>query len=148
MKITKDFQEAQKARLEAQKELSSQIKEGLKAARPERPAKPVVPEVVEDLRKEHDKALKKISTSKKELMEKLSRIKLTPEGHKALLDGFRDDQKKLQEEMKNIHRQIREAMEEAKGDAADADVRGGDRPPRRPPPRPDSKTDDRRPSDR
>jgi hypothetical protein len=145
-KITKGFQEAQKDRIDAQKELSSQIKDGLKAARPERPAKPVVPDAVNDLRKQHDETLKQVSEAKKALMQKLSAGKLSREDHKALLDGFREGQKKLQEDMKSIQRQIREAIEKPTGDAADAKERVDRRPPPRPKPAP--KTDDRRPTGR
>ena len=145
-KISKDFQEVQKARIDAQKELSSQIKDGLKAARPERPAKPVVPDAVHDLRKQHDETLKQVSEAKKALMQKLSAGKLSREDHKALLDGFREGQKKLQEDMKSIQRQIREAIEKPTGDAADAKERVDRRPPPRPKPAP--KTDDRRPTGR
>jgi hypothetical protein len=145
-KITKGFQEAQKARIDAQKELSSQIKDGLKAARPERPAKPVIPDAVNDLRKQHDETLKQVSEAKKALMQKLSAGKLSKEDHKALLDGFREGQKKLQEDMKSIQRQIREAIGKPAGDVADTKERVDRRPPPRPKPAP--KTDDRRPTDR
>jgi uncharacterized membrane protein len=145
-KITKGFQEAQKARIDAQKELSSQIKDGLKAARPERPAKPVIPDAVNDLRKQHDETLKQVSEAKKALMQKLSAGKLSKEDHKALLDGFREGQKKLQEDMKSIQRQIREAIEKPAGDVADTKERVDRRPPPRPKPAP--KTDDRRPTGR
>ena len=145
-KITKGFQEAQKDRIDAQKELSSQIKDGLKAARPERPAKPVIPDAVNDLRKQHDETLKQVSEAKKALMQKLSAGKLSKEDHKALLDGFREGQKKLQEDMKSIQRQIREAIEKPAGDVADTKERVDRRPPPRPKPAP--KTDDRRPTGR
>jgi uncharacterized phage infection (PIP) family protein YhgE len=145
-KITKGFQEAQKDRIDAQKELSSQIKDGLKAARPERPAKPVIPDAVNDLRKQHDETLKQVSEAKKALMQKLSAGKLSKEDHKALLDGFREGQKKLQEDMKSIQRQIREAIEKPTGDATDSKERVDRRPPPRPKPAP--KTDDRRPTGR
>ncbi|GEM_PF-1332143 len=145
-KITKDFQEAQKSRIDAQKELSSQIKDGLKAARPERPAKPVIPEAVNNLRKQHDETLKQVSEAKKALMQKLAAGKLSKEDHKALLDDFREGQKKLQEDMKSIQRQIREAIEKPAGDVADNKERVDRRPPPRPKPAP--KTDDRRPTGR
>ena len=40
--------------------------------------------------------------------------KASKEERKDLLDGFREQQKKLQEEMKNIQRQIRESIDKPK----------------------------------
>ncbi|MEK9983258.1 MAG: hypothetical protein VW879_00820 [Opitutae bacterium] len=145
-KITKEFQEANKDRYEAQKELAKSLKDGLKAARPERPAKPVVPEKVLELRAAHDKVLKSVSESKRELMSALS--KASKEERKDLLDGFREQQKKLQEEMKNIQRQIRESIDKPKTDAIAEKPRVERRPPPRPRPDVSSKTDDRRPAGR
>ncbi len=143
-KITKEFHEANKDRFEAQKELAKTLKDGLKAARPERPSKPVVPEKVLELRAAHDKVIKSVSESKRELMAALA--KASKEERKSLLDGFREEQMKLQEEMKNIQRQIRESIHATSTDATAVKTRVK----RRPPPRPDvsAKTTDRRPTDR
>ena len=54
------------------------------------------------------------------------------EERKDLLDGFREQQKKLQEEMKNIQRQIRESIDKPKTDV----IAEKPRVERRPPPTP------------
>jgi len=145
-KITKEFHDTNKDRFDAQKELAKSLKDGLKAARPERPAKPVVPEKVLELRAAHDKVLKSVSESKREFMSALS--KASKEERKDLLDGFREQQKKLQEEMKNIQRQIRESIDKPKTDVIAEKPRVERRPPPRPRPDVSSKTDDRRPAGR
>ena len=126
-KITKEFHDTNKDRFDAQKELAKSLKDGLKAARPERPAKPVVPEKVLELRAAHDKVLKSVSESKREFMSALS--KASKEERKDLLDGFREQQKKLQEEMKNIQRQIRESIDKPKTDVIAEKPRVERRPP-------------------
>lgn len=143
-KITKEFHDTNKDRFAAQKELAKTLKDGLKAARPERPSKPKVSKEVLDLRADHDKVLKSVSESKRELMASLSKV--TKEERKALFDGFREEQKKLQEELKNIQRQIRESMDASKTTVSNVKARVERRPPPRP--EPATKTDSRRPTDR
>ena len=141
--ITKAFHEENKARFEGQKDLSKEIKEGLKDARPERPSKPEVPEAVLELRAAHDEILKSAADSKRSLVSALAKASI--QERKALLDNFREEQKTLQDEMKNLQRQIRESIEKPKG-GKDGGVRPNLRPPPRP--KPGGKTDDRRPTDR
>jgi predicted transcriptional regulator len=111
--VTRQFKANHQTHLAAQKFLASQIKEGLKAARPERPSKPEVTaevkEQVQGLQDQHKKIHETIQASKAKLKESLHDV-VSKEERRQLLDAFRQDQKDLHEQMKNIQRQIRETM--------------------------------------
>ena len=85
-----------------------------------------------------------VAETKRALVTALAKASI--QERKALLDNFREEQKTLQDEMKNLQRQIRESIEKPKGDEKPDKVRPDLRPPPRP--KPGEKTDDRRPSDR
>jgi len=144
--ITKKFEADNLTRLQAQKELAREIKTGLKEARPERPAKPQIStEIktkVELLRKQHGEINKAVAESTKEL--KIQLQTATREQRKELLDAFREDQQKLHQDLKNIQRQIREALQPTIT-ASGTGVRINTR---RPPSRDGVATGDRRQSDR
>ena len=124
--VVEAFHKAHKDRLDAQKELGKEIKEGFEATRPERPSKPEVSKEVETLRKQSGDVMKKLHESKKAFMEKLKASKR--EDHKEILGAFREEQGSLMNELKDIQKQIREEMD--KGRPTD-EVHEKRRPPRR-----------------
>ena len=148
--VTKAFQAANKDRIDQQKQLATEIKDGLKGARPERPTKPAISDAVssqmDELRKQHGEIQKAAEESKRVLKETLADA--TKEERKQLIDQFREDQKKLHEELKGVQRQIRETLESARPSlSTEAGVERRER--RRPPTRDDvRKTGDRRTSGR
>ena len=111
-RITNEFKANHAAKFQAQKALATQINEGLKTARPERPAKPEVSDQVKtqvkSLQTQHKEIHQSIQASKAALKTALQDA--TREERKQLLDNFRQDQKELHEQMKGIQRQIRETM--------------------------------------
>jgi len=148
--VTQAFQAANKERLDQQKQLAAEIKDGLKVSRPERPAKPAVSDLVssqmDELRKQHSEIQKAAEESKRVLKETLADA--TKEERKQLLDQFREEQKQLHEELKGVQRQIRETLESARPSLSTE--AGAERPERRRPPSRDDvrKTGDRRTSGR
>lgn len=141
------FNETNKERLNANKDLAKSIKEGLQANRPERPKKPEPTEELKALQKAHAEKIKELHEGKKKLMTALKEA--GDEDKKELIDAFKDQQKDLHEELKNIQRQLREQIEVSKKSTGEQGVR--QRIERRPPPRPktDSKKgESRRPTSR
>ena len=148
--LTAQFKEENKERLAKQKELADAIKSELSKVRPSRPAKPSISKDVSDkmvlLRKEHDSLKASVTESKQELKAQLANASI--EEREALLGTFRDDQKRLHEDIKNVQRKIRELMSSSlvSGDRAASGIRDKHR---RPPSREDvPKTGERRNSDR
>ncbi len=149
-KLTSQFQEQNKERLAKQKELADKIKSELSKVRPTRPSKPSVsPETaskVSQLRQAHGSLKDSVAESKKELKIKLESASV--EEREALLDKFREDQKKLHGDIKNVQQKIRELMDSS---LVSSNTSSGlrDKPRRRPPVRENlSKTGERRNSDR
>lgn len=136
------FNEANKDRLNANKDLGKSIKEGLKANRPERPKKPEPTEEMKELHKAHANKIKELNESRKKLMVALQDV--TSAEKKNLIDAFKGEQKDLHEELKSIQKQLREQIEVSK-EAVGEDVIK-ERVKRRPPPRPEVKSDSRRPT--
>jgi len=146
-KITQAFQRDNEDRLEAQKQLATQIKDSLQSARPSRPEKPSVPKEISDkmktLREKHKTIEELVLAGKRELKAQLATASL--EERKELLDSFREDQKKLHEDLKSVQRQIRETFH-SNASSQGASIRSETR---RPPSRQDiQKTDVRRSRDR
>ena len=137
------FHKDNKDRFDAHKELGKTIKDGLVAARPERPKKPEVPEEVKKLHAVQKEVHKALHNNHKDLREKLKDV--TGEEKEELLVAFKEKQQKLHEELKNIQRQLREVPKLVICEKPTDKVT---RPNRRPPPKPDhsDKTNDRRPS--
>ena len=142
------FHKDNKVRFDAHKELGKDIKEGLSQNRPERPKKPEITDAVKELHKAQAEIQKKMAVNHKDLMVKLK------EGHetlgasdrKELFAGFKEGQKDLHEELKNIQKQIRENFQPTKDKKVDVAVRAERKPPPRP--KPIDKTTDRRPTSR
>jgi len=141
------FHATHKVRFDAQKELGNAIKEGLAQNRPERPKKPEVSVEVKKLHKSHADKIKELHESKKKLMTSLKDVK--GDERKKLLEGFREEQKSLHNELKSIQKQLREQIVIR---ALPKDNQSEkERPDKRPPPRPESKeknTESRRPTGR
>ena len=142
-RIIKTFNKENKDRLDAQKELAKEIKSGFEANRPERPAKPEVPEAVEGLRDAAAAVGKKLQSSKKTLHDKLKESKR--EDHREIIGEFKESQTALMEELKGIHKQIREEMDKGRRVAEFDKATERRRPPRRPE---QPKGETRRPTDR
>ena len=141
------FNEANKERLDANKNLAKSIKEGLNENRPERPKKPEPTEEVKVLQKAHAEKIKELHDGKKKLMTELREA--SDEDKKQLIDAFKSQQKDLHEELKNIQRQLREQIEVSKKPMDGAKPK--QRTERRPPPRPKTdlkKGESRRPTNR
>ena len=126
-----------------QKELAKEIKSGFEANRPERPVKPEVPEAVAGLRNAAAAVGKKLQSSKKALHDKLKESKR--EDHREIIGEFKDSQLALMEELKGIHKQIREEMDKGRRVAEFEKATERRRPPRRPD---QPKGETRRPTDR
>ena len=143
------FHKNNKVRFDAHKELGKDIKEGLSQNRPVRPKKPEVTEAVKELHKAQAELQKKMANNHKELMTKLKadRETLDASDRKELFDDFKEGQKDLHEELKNIQKQIRESFQPTKDKKVDVAVRAERKPPPRPKPS-DKKTTDRRPTSR
>lgn len=136
------FNEANKDRLNANKELGRLIKEDLKVNRPERPKKPEPTEEMKELHKAHANKIKELNESRKKLMVALQDV--TSEEKKNLIDTYKGEQKDLHEELKNIQKRLREQIEVSKKAVkTDTDKQIIKR---RPPRRPDNKSDSRRPT--
>jgi hypothetical protein len=133
--LTAQFQEQNKERLAKQKELADTIKSEFAKVRPSRPPKPTISKDASDkmalLRKEHDFLKSSVSESKSELKAQLANA--TSEEREVLLGKFRDDQKRLHEDMKNVQRKIRELMSSSlvSGDAVSSIRDKQRRPPSR-----------------
>ena len=143
--ITKQFEAANQDRILQQKELARAIKIGLKESRPERPTKPQVSDQVKTrvnlLRLRHDSIHQTVAASKQALKAQLAAA--TGDQRKLILDNFRQEQKNLHEELKNIQRKIREIL------LPDQNSATSTRPERRKPPtRDEVVTGDRRTTDR
>jgi hypothetical protein len=114
--VTQEFEADNQERMANQKDLAGEIKDGLEAARPERPSKPLVSEEVANqmsaLRKQYKSIQDSAEQSKSALKDQLGSV--TNEGRKLLLEQFRADQKKIYDDLKNIQRQIRETLESAR----------------------------------
>jgi hypothetical protein len=123
---TSAFRVANKDRYESQKGLIVDIRDGLKALRPERPEKPELSDEAKALREKHAALLKSMGENKKNLREALA--KATENERKELLDNFREQQEKLSAELKALHKEIRESI----GDRPDVPEVDGKKPPRRP----------------
>ena len=144
--ITKQFEVANKDRIDQQKQLAREIKAGLKESRPQRPSKPSVSDSVKTrvnlLRQEHDSIHQNVAASKQALKTQLASA--TTAQRKEILDNFRLQQKQLHDQLKNIQRQIRETLLPAQNSTSSST-----RPERRKPPtREEVDTGDRRSSDR
>ena len=138
------FREANKERYDAQKALVGEIRDGLKAARPERPEKPELSAEAKALREKHQALLKSRSENLKKLREALA--KASEDERKELIGKFREDQDKLAQELKELHKEIRESV----GGRPEGPDAGGDKP-RRPRPKPgggQSRPGQRRPTSR
>ena len=129
-RIIKTFNEENKERLEAQKTLAKEIKSGFEANRPERPPKPEVPEAVAGLRDAATEVGKKLQASKKALHTKLKEAKR--EDHREIIGQFKESQTALMNELKSIHKQIREEMDKGRNLAQFNKATEHRRPPRRP----------------
>lgn len=141
------FNETNKERLDANKDLAKSIKEGLEANRPERPKKPEPTEEMKALQKSHAEKIKELNESRKKLMVSLKDA--SEEEKKDLIESFKGQQKDLHEELKNIQRQLREQIVISK-EATDGE-KPKQRIERRPPPRPKTdleKGESRRPTGR
>ena len=139
---TRAFREANKDRYESQKGLIVEIRDGLKAIRPERPEKPELSDEAKALREKHAALLKSMGENKKNLREALA--KATEDERKELFDKFREQQEKLSAELKALHKEIRDSI----GGRPEKPGVDGKKPPRRPKPgttRPDNQ---RRPAER
>jgi hypothetical protein len=143
------FHKDNKGRFDAHKELGKDIKEGLSQNRPERPKKPEITDAVKELHKAQAEIQAKMAGNHKDLMVKLKegRETLGASDRKELFDGFKEGQKDLHEELKNIQKQIRESFQPTKDKKVDVAVRAERKPPPRPKPT-DTKREVRRPSDR
>ena len=144
--ITLKFEADNQDRLEQQKQLAREIKAGLQDSRPTRPSKPEVSDRIKTkinlLRVQHDSIQQTVAASKQALKTQLESA--TTEQRKEILDTFRQEQKQLHDELKNIQRQIRETLLPAL-DATSSTTR----PERRQPPtREEVDTGDRRTTDR
>jgi uncharacterized membrane protein len=122
------FREANKERYVSQKGLIVEIRDGLKALRPERPEKPELSDEAKAIREKHAALLKSMGENKKNLREALA--KASEDERKELLENFREQQKKLSAELKALHKEIRESI----GDRPDVPEVDGKKPPRRPKP--------------
>lgn len=141
------FNEANKERLEANKDLGKSIKEGLEANRPERPKKPEPSEEMKALQKAHIEKVKELNEGRKKLMVSLKEA--SEEEKKGLIESFKAQQKDLHEELKNIQRQLREQIIICKKPLSGDESK--QRLERRPPRRPETikkKNDSRRPTER
>ena len=83
------FREANGERYDTQKTLVGEIRDGLKAARPERPEKPELSAEAKALREKHQALLKSMSENKKKLREALA--KASEDERKELIGKFRED---------------------------------------------------------
>ena len=126
---TKAFRDANKERFDAQKALVGEIRDGLKAARPERPERPELSPEAKALREKHKTLLKSMGENKKALHDALS--KASEEERKELIENFRQEQAKLAQELKALHKEIRESL----GGRPQPPEAGGEKP-RRPRPQP------------
>ena len=136
------FREANKERYVSQKGLIVEIRDGLKALRPERPEKPELSDEAKALREKHASLLKSMGENKKNLREDLA--KANEDERKELLENFREQQKKLSAELKALHKEIRESI----GDRPDVPEVDGKKPPRRPKPGAIRPGNQRRPAER
>jgi Skp family chaperone for outer membrane proteins len=136
------FREANKKRYESQKGLIVEIRDGLKAIRPERPEKPELSDEAKALREKHAALLKSMGENKKNLREALA--KATEDERKELFENFREQQEKLSAELKALHKEIRESI----GDRPDVPGVDGKKPPRRPKPGAIRPGNQRRPAER
>jgi hypothetical protein len=144
------FHKDNKSRFDAHKELGKDIKEGLSQNRPERPKKPEITDAVKELHKAQAEIQKKMAGNHKDLMVKLKegRETLGASDRKELFDNFKEGQKDLHDELKNIQKQIREHFQPTKDKKVDVAVRAERKPPPRPKKETVKKTDTRRPTDR
>ena len=126
---TSAFRVANKDRYESQKGLIVDIRDGLKALRPERPEKPELSDEAKALREKHAALLKSMGENKKALHDALS--KASEEERKELIENFRQEQAKLAQELKALHKEIRESL----GGRPQPPEAGGEKPRR---PRPQS----------
>ena len=149
-KIIEQFNKENKDRIDAQKALGKEIKEGFKANRPERPVKPEISDEVKVLHGQINEVTKKLTENKKALMNKLQEAKKqdvvgkSDHIHKEIIDSFREEQASLMNELKGIQKQVREQLDHNRS----AEVFNQQVQKKRPPRRPDAKTEDRRPADR
>jgi len=150
-KIIEQFNKENKDRIDAQKALGKEIKEGFKANRPERPVKPEISDEVKALHGQINEVTKKLTENKKALMNKLQEAKKqdvigrSDHIHKEIIDSFREEQASLMNELKGIQKQVREQLDHNR----DAEVFNQAIEKKRPPRRPNAKkTEDRRPTDR
>ena len=127
---TKSFRESNKDRFDAQKALSGEIRDSLKAARPERPERPEISPEAKALREKHQALLKSMGENKKELREALAQA--SEEERKELMESFREEQAQLSQELKALHKEIRESIGGARPEKPKADGKK----PRRPRPEP------------
>ena len=139
---TSAFREDNKDRYESQKGLIVEIRDGLKAIRPERPEKPELSDEAKALREKHSALLKSMSENKKNLRESLS--KATEDERKQLLENFREQHEKLSAELKALHKEIRDSIG-GRPEKAELD---GKKPPRRPKPGATRPGNQRRPAER
>lgn len=109
---TQAFELLHKDQLDALKARAALIKAELDAARPARPSKPLVSDEIKtqviSLQNQHKEVHDSLQASKAEL--KIALQDVTDEERAQLLDEFRQNQKDLHEQMKNIQRQIRETL--------------------------------------
>ena len=136
------FREANKERYVSQKGLIVEIRDGLKALRPERPEKPELSDEAKALREKHASLLKSMGENKKTLREALA--KATEDERKELLDNFREQQEKLSAELKALHKEIRDSI----GGRPEKPGVDGKKPPRRPKPGAIRPGNQRRPAER
>ena len=139
---TSAFRVANKDRYESQKGLIVDIRDGLKALRPERPEKPELSDEAKALREKHAALLKSMGENKKNLREALA--KATENERKELLDNFREQQEKLSAELKALHKDIRDSI----GGRPEKPGVDGKKPPRRPKPGAIRPGNQRRPAER
>ena len=124
------FASPKKDRFDAQKALSGEIRDSLKAARPERPERPEISPEAKALREKHQALLKSMGENKKELREALAQA--SEEERKELMESFREEQAQLSQELKALHKEIRESIGGARPEKPKADGKK----PRRPRPEP------------